>query len=43
MKMRALRSMCGIRFTGRVRNCVVRDKRSLKEDVLIKIEIAMVR
>ena len=38
VEMRALRSMCGVKLTDRVRNNVIRDKCGLKDDIMTKIE-----
>jgi hypothetical protein len=43
VEMRALRSMIGVKLSGRVRNEVIREECGVKEDVVTKIEKHMLR
>uniref|UniRef100_A0A2H1WZZ7 SFRICE_022573 n=1 Tax=Spodoptera frugiperda TaxID=7108 RepID=A0A2H1WZZ7_SPOFR len=43
VEMRALRSMCGVKLSDRVKNSVVREKCGLKDDVVTRIERGMLR
>ncbi|KAF9790000.1 hypothetical protein SFRURICE_002365 [Spodoptera frugiperda] len=43
VEMRALRSMCGVKLSDRVKNSVVREKCGLKDDLVTRIEKGMLR
>ncbi|KAG7296450.1 hypothetical protein JYU34_020192 [Plutella xylostella] len=42
-EMRSLSSMCGLKLNDRIRNSVIRDRVGVKEDVVTKIEMGMLR
>ncbi|CAH1645106.1 unnamed protein product [Spodoptera littoralis] len=43
VEMRALRSMCGLKLSDRVKNSVIRERCGLKDDVVTRIEKGMLR
>lgn len=43
VEMRALRSMCGVKISDRIRNSVIRERCGMKDDVVTLIEKGMLR